>query len=364
VVVVYLDRHVLLRISRVLDVVGNGVLLMDEQGKVIYPEGDKRQLTLPEAVTSKPGEPVVYGGVTLIGVRDEADEEETCSLYVCLSGDSTEVCTSALLCAELINMCLQTASGNSDKNHSLRRILRGECTAGELNSVANEYGIPICGKRIAVCIYNRSIGSEKIIACLNSCDWSGGGFFTELSQNMLAAVISLPEESSFNEVSVAAHDLFESLNLSGCDIVLGVSDPRSDLGEICDAFNEARDAINVGAVYRPHERILVHRKLMLERFLYAVPRSSSQEYSAKIFNSITSRLFTEEMVNTIEVFFASNLNLSEASRKLGIHRNTLVYRLEKVQTLTGFDLREFDDAVTFRMIMLLNRNSNAQKIRI
>jgi len=83
-----------------------------------------------------------------------------------------------------------------------------------------------------------------------------------------------------------------------------------------------------------------------------------------IFNRKTARLFNDEMVHTIETFFDNSLNLSETARKLYIHRNTLVYRLEKVQRAIGLDLRNFDDAVTFKMMMLLGKNTTTRKNRL
>ena len=90
----------------------------------------------------------------------------------------------------------------------------------------------------------------------------------------------------------------------------------------------------------------------------------SANYNSKIFNRKTARLFNEEMIHTIETFFDNSLNLSETARKLYIHRNTLVHRLEKVQRTIGLDLRNFDDAVTFKMMMLLGKNNGNRKFRL
>ena len=102
----------------------------------------------------------------------------------------------------------------------------------------------------------------------------------------------------------------------------------------------------------------------MERFLNEVSEEMSASYNSRIFNRKTARLFNEEMVHTIETFFDNSLNLSETARKLYIHRNTLVYRLEKVQRAIGLDLRNFDDAVTFKMMMLLGKNKGNRKFRL
>ena len=147
-------------------------------------------------------------------------------------------------------------------------------------------------------------------------------------------------------------------------VYIGVSDPRTELVAIPDAFAEARAAINVGRIYHGNKRVFLYRNLLLERFLSDVSPELGASYNARIFNRKTARLFNDEMIHTIETFFDNSLNLSETARKLYIHRNTLVYRLEKVQHAIGLDLRNFDDAVTFKMMMLLGKSENSRRLRL
>ena len=108
-------------------------------------------------------------------------------------------------------------------------------------------------------------------------------------------------------------------------------------------------------LFNPEEHIFLFSRLMLERFLMSVPREDSLRYHSLLFNRKTAKLFNEEMLQTIEMFFRKDLNLSDTARQLFIHRNTLVYRLDKVQRQTGLDLRHFDDAVTFKILYKLKR---------
>jgi len=133
---------------------------------------------------------------------------------------------------------------------------------------------------------------------------------------------------------------------------------------LSESMKEARRAIDVGRMYCKDEYVFVYRKLLIERFLADVPREMGLRYNSMLFNRKTARLFNDEMVHTIETFFDNSLNLSETARKLYIHRNTLVYRLEKVQRAIGLDLRNFDDAVTFKMMMLLGKNNTNRKNRL
>jgi len=142
-----------------------------------------------------------------------------------------------------------------------------------------------------------------------------------------------------------------------------VGEPVMKLSELGQSYREARKAIDVGRVYRADSYVFVYRNLLLERFLSDVPADMAARYNAALFNRKSMRLLNDEMIVTIEKFFENNLNLSETARQLYIHRNTLVYRLDKVQRVLGLDLRLFEDAVTFKLMMLLGKTPSALKSR-
>ena len=144
--------------------------------------------------------------------------------------------------------------------------------------------------------------------------------------------------------------------LSVPDVVSYIGEPRRTLAEIGESYRESRRAVEVGRIFLPDEHIYLYRSLVLERFLMDTPRETGARYHSILFNRKNARLFNEEMLHTIEMFFAKDLNLSDTARQLYIHRNTLVYRLDKVQRQTGLDLRKFDDAVTFKMMLLLGKS--------
>ena len=360
----YLDHRAALRIARVLEQIDIPALLMDEQGNVILPDGDQRQLTLPEAVRQNPTEPMLYGGVTLIGARGEHGPREDQQLFLCLNGDGAEVRNCAILCAELIGMILRVDMGNTDRDQALRLILRGETDGAELESLAAAHAIPVEMNRCVIYLHARELTSDQVAKLLRALMDPELDMLTDVGRHSVALVKALPESPDYDELGAKVHAFDNAFTDAGMDVMIGVSDPRALLRELPDAFNEAREAINVGGVYRAADRIFVYRRLLLERFLDTVSQPSASAFGQMIFNNRTSRLFNDEMVHTIEVFFENNLNLSEAARKLYIHRNTLVYRLEKVQRLTGFDLREFDDAVTFKLMMLLSKNGGSRKMRV
>ena len=355
----YLDHRVTAKITQILEQIDMSALLMDSNGTVVLPEGDTRQLTVPDQLRRDATTPMVYGGVTLIGTDDRQP------LYICLHGDSQEAKNCAVLCAELINMLVRVDLGHATREQAVRLMLRGEVEGAELDSLAAEHNIPLEKNRCVLYFYFAEIDTEEATAVLEGAIDPENDVLAEVGRHSLALMKALDGEANYDELeqmTAAIENTF--LMETGHPVYIGVSEPRAELDQINEAFDEAREAINIGRVYHATGNVFFFNRLLLERFLSDLPADASGRYSSMIFNRQTAKLFNDEMLHTIETFFENSLNLSETARKLYIHRNTLVYRLEKVQRAIGLDLRSFDDAVTFKMMMLLGKNSQPRRNRL
>ena len=219
--------------------------------------------------------------------------------------------------------------------------------------------------RCVIYFYFQDMEAEAAIKLMADSLDSEDDRLAEVGRHSVAMLKTISEDETFEELEEYARAIESTfLTETGHGVFIGISEPREDLISIPEAFEEARSAINVGRIYHTNRTVFVYRNLLLERFLNEVTPEMSAGYNSKIFNRKTARLFNEEMIHTIETFFDNSLNLSETARKLYIHRNTLVYRLEKVQRTIGLDLRNFDDAVTFKMMMLLGKNTGNRKFRL
>lgn len=355
----YLDHRITVKIARVLDMIDMSALLLDINGSVILPEGDQRSFSLPEELKQNPRAPFVYGGVTLIGTAEDQP------VFVCLQGATEDVRKCAMLCAELINMLLREDMDNRSQAQALRLILRGEAEGVELESLASEHDIPLEKQRCVMYFYFPDIEAETAMQMMRDAMPQDDDIMTEVGRHAVAMLKTVADVDGLAEVEELAL-AFESslLTESGTTVFIGISDPRESLADIAQACRQAYNAINVGRVYHGARHVFTHRSLLMERFLSEVPAEVGARYNSRIFNHDTAKLFNDEMVHTIETFFDNSLNLSETARKLYIHRNTLVYRLEKVQHAIGLDLRNFDDAVTFKMMMLLGKGSAIHRQRL
>ena len=255
-------------------------------------------------------------------------------------------------------MMLREDMTHTNSEQSLRLMLRGDVETSEFETLAAEHGIPMQANRCVMYFYFQDMEAEAAIKLMADSLDSEEDRLAEVGRHSVAMLKNIAEDETFAELEEYARAIESTfLTETGHSVFVGISEPREDLISIPEAFEEARSAINVGRIYHSNRTVFVYRNLLLERFLNEVTPEMSAKYNSKIFNRKTARLFNEEMLYTIEMFFKKDLNLSDTARQLYIHRNTLVYRLDKVQRQTGLDLRSFDDAITFKILMELKKVS-------
>ena len=145
--------------------------------------------------------------------------------------------------------------------------------------------------------------------------------------------------------------------------VIGIGTVVSHLRELADAYKEAQTAIDVGKVFDTEKSIINYENLGIGRLIYQLPTTLCEIYLSEVFKKSSIDSLDQETLFTINKFFENNLNVSETSRKLFVHRNTLVYRLEKIKKLTGLDLRQFDHAIVFKVALMVRKYLSSRESR-
>ena len=146
--------------------------------------------------------------------------------------------------------------------------------------------------------------------------------------------------------------------------VIGIGTIANHLRELADSFKEAQVAIEVGKVFDTEKCIINYDNLGIGRLIYQLPTTLCEIFLSEVFKKNSIDALDQETLDTINKFFENNLNVSETSRKLFVHRNTLVYRLEKIKKLTGLDLREFDNAIVFKVALMVKKYLLSRENRI
>lgn len=258
--------------------------------------------------------------------------------------------------AMLMNLLKSGMSIASDSD-VYRRALKQELTGAEISARANEHQIPFEMERCVMLFQIDQTEKASAYSILGELiPLTDSDALVEMNRHVVALIKDMDGIDGFEELYQFAQAVQETLMEEAVKTAeVGIGEAKHTLSQLGESYLEAKRAMEVGRIFATEESIHVFRNLMLERFLMNVPREESMHYHALLFNRKTTKLFNEEMLQTIEMFFRKDLNLSDTARQLFIHRNTLVYRLDKVQRQTGLDLRRFDDAVTFKILYELKK---------
>ena len=146
--------------------------------------------------------------------------------------------------------------------------------------------------------------------------------------------------------------------------MIGISTIAETIDDINNSYKEAQIAIEVGKVFDNDKYILNYDNLGIGRLIYQLPIKLCELFLKEVFKKGDISSLDDETILTINKFFENDLNVSETSRQLFVHRNTLVYRLEKIYKLTGLDLRKFDQAIVFKVAMMVHKYLASDSMRI
>ena len=187
-------------------------------------------------------------------------------------------------------------------------------------------------------------------------------FVISVSESDVVVVKELSTNSDERETQKLAQNIEQTiLSEFGWHTVIGIGSVARHLRELADRYKEAQIAIDVGRVFEPDKTIIHYENLGIGRLIYQLPTTLCDMFLSEVFKKNPIDSLDQETLDIITKFFENNLNISETSRKLFVHRNTLVYRLGKIKKMTGLDLREFDQAIVFKVALMVKKYLNSQK---
>jgi len=179
-------------------------------------------------------------------------------------------------------------------------------------------------------------------------------FITAVDENNVIVVKDLSEMESFAEIDTLCNEYKDCLEKEGIrNVHISYGTIVKEIKEVSRSYKEAKMALDVGKIFFDERNIIAYSELGIGRLIYQLPIPLCKMFIKEIFGGKSPDDFDEETLTTIMKFFENSLNVSETSRQLFIHRNTLVYRLDKLQKTTGLDLRVFEDAITFKIALMV-----------
>lgn len=241
-----------------------------------------------------------------------------------------------------------------------RRTLLGELSGCMLESLSHDHQIPTELNRCVMVFHVMQTKNDRAYQLLaDITPLEDRDVLVDMDTHTAALIKDLSDDETMDDLLQYGQALQETLmSETARQMTVGIGRACHTIDELWESYSEAKRAIEVGRVFQPEESIFAYSRLIMERLLLELPTEVASAYHDMLFNRGNARLFNDEMLYTIDMFLKKDLNLSDTARQLYIHRNTLVYRLDKVQRQTGLDLRSFDDAVTFKILMELEKCGN------
>ena len=189
-------------------------------------------------------------------------------------------------------------------------------------------------------------------------------FVLSINESDIAVVKQITVNTPSEELEKIAVNIENTLkNELRVKTSIGIGTVAEHLRELADSYKEAQTAIEVGKVFDTEKSIMRYENLGIGRLIYQLPTTLCEIFLSEIFKKSSIDCLDQETLFTINKFFENNLNVSETSRKLFVHRNTLVYRLEKIKKLTGLDLRQFDHAIVFKVALMVRKYLSSREAR-
>ena len=181
-------------------------------------------------------------------------------------------------------------------------------------------------------------------------------FVTAVDEKSIILVKELKEKDSKEEIDQISKHIYDTLSAEAMtSVYVAIGTVVNDLKNVSASYKEAKMALELGKIFEENKKIVNYEQLGIGRLIYQLPAPLCKMFINEVLHGLSMDQFDEETLTTVNKFFENNLNVSETSRQLYIHRNTLVYRLDKLQKMTGLDLRNFDDAIIFKIMLMVSK---------
>ena len=328
--------------------------IIDVEGKVLaatFPEADK-YMEPALAFVESPADSQVVNGYQFFKVFDDHQLE-----YILLAnGDSDDVYMVGKIASFQIQNLLVAYKERFDKDNFIKNLLLDNLLLVDIYNRAKKLHIDTEVRRV---IFIIETSHEKDSAALDNVRNLLGGksrdFVTAVDEKNIIVVKELSEKDGNKELEKMAKDMLDLLRSEGGDeqVHIAYGTIVNDIKEVSKSYKEAKLALDVGKIFFSEKDIVAYTTLGIGRLIYQLPLPLCKMFIKEIFEAKSPDDFDEETLTTINKFFENSLNVSETSRQLYIHRNTLVYRLDKLQKSTGLDLRGFEDAITFKIALMV-----------
>ncbi len=325
--------------------------VIDTEGKIMASTFSDAERYIEPAVAfvDSPADSQVVSGCQFFKVFDEHQME-----YVLLAyGDSDDVYMVGKIASFQIQGLLTAYKERFDKDNFIKNLLLDNLLLVDIYNRAKKLHIETDARRVVYIIEtDHDKEGNELDRVRSIFEGRSQDFVTAVDERNIIVVREVDEADSLEELTKTAEVIY-GLFRGDKSIHVAFGTVVSEIKEVSRSYKEARMALDVGKIFFEDQNIVAYATLGIGRLIYQLPIPLCKMFIKEIFGGKSPDDFDEETLTTINKLFENCLNVSETSRQLYIHRNTLVYRLDKLQKSTGLDLRVFEDAITFKIALMV-----------
>ncbi len=304
-----------------------------------------------ENFASSPADSQVVGGRHLLKILDDGEP----SYILVAQGPSDDVYMVGKIAVSSIQNLIIAYKERFDRNNFFQNLILDNLLLVDIYNRAQKLHVEVECPRIVYLIETRIEKDNSAMELLKSLFSSqNGDYITAVDEKNIILIKALEKVDDQETIERTADMIVDMMNSEAMmNVRVAYGTVVSELREVSKSYKEAKLAMDVGKIFYAEKNVIAYARLGIGRLIYQLPVNLCKIFIDEIFGSNVPYDMDEETLTTINKFFENNLNVSETSRQLFIHRNTLVYRIEKLQKSTGLDIRVFDDALTFKIALMV-----------
>ncbi len=327
--------------------------VFDLDGAVVASTFDTKDIQIGIVVdfVTSPADSQVIGADHLLKIKDEGE-----LAYILMArGSSDDAYMIAKVAVSQIQNLIIAYKERFDRNNFFQNLLLDNMLLVDIYNRAKKLHVEVAVPRAVIII---ETGAEKdgteaeLLGGLFSAQ--SGDYITAVDESNVILIKALDMGEGYEVIERTSEMIVDMMNTEAMmNVRVAYGTIVSELKDVSKSYKEAKMALDVGKIFYVERKVNSYSSLGIGRLIYQLPVNLCKIFIDEIFGDNIPLNFDDETLTTINKFFENNLNVSETSRQLYVHRNTLVYRIEKLQKSTGLDIRTFDDALTFKIALMV-----------
>lgn len=260
------------------------------------------------------------------------------------------------LCVNQIENALHLYEKRVDRNRFFQQLILDNLLLVDVQSQAKKLSLDVNARRIVFVVEQKKKDDSVLFETMKGIYETGTkDTVTTVDEGHIILVKTLAKADTYEDVNKIAKTLVDTLSMEAMvQVRVAYGSIINELKDVSKCYKEASMALDVGRIFYAHKEVLAYNELGIGRLIHQLPFSLCEMFLKEVFRGDAIEQFDKETLATVNAFFENDLNISETARKMYLHRNTLGYRLDKIQKTTGLDVKKFEDALTFKIALMVS----------